>query len=278
MNIPFVQAKSISYSGTRSYSNIYYIIIHYTGISNDSAENEAKFFATGNTRSAGAHFFVGQDGHIVQSVKMSYTAKSVPRKRQAYKGGGTLVGKCTSVNSVSIEMCDNLTKDPSAKQTEAVRQLVSYIQSVCPNAKTIVRHYDATGKLCPARMTDVYASDAKKWIAFRNSITAKNDTTYQEVEDLTKDETTKLIQELVPGIVEKTVNKVLKGADTTVSTWATDDMKDAVALGITDGTRPGGYSTREQMAVVEMRGYRKILEAVKVMIDEAILKVGGDSD
>ena len=113
MNIPFIQAKSISYGGTRSYSSIYYIIIHYTGISNDTAQNNAKYFASGNTRSAGAHFFVDQLGRIYQSVKMSHVANSVPRKRQAWSGGGTLVGKCTSANSISIEMCDNLTKDPS---------------------------------------------------------------------------------------------------------------------------------------------------------------------
>lgn len=267
MNIPFVQAKKISYSGWRSYESIRYIIIHYTGISNDSAENEAKFFATGNTRKAGAHFFVGQDGHIVQSVKMSYTANSVPRKRQAYKGGGTLVGVCTSANSVSIEMCDNLNRDPSVKQTEAVRQLVAYIQTVCPNAQRIVRHYDATGKLCPGRMTDVYAADRSKWLAFKKAITEKP----KEVEDLTKAETTALINALVPGIV----GKILAGADSKVSSWAESDMKDATALGITDGTRPGGYSTREQVIVMEMRGYRKIIEAVKEMISEAL---GGDKN
>lgn len=265
MNIPFVQAKSLSYSGTRSYSSIYYIIIHYTGINNDTAENEAKFFATGNTRSAGAHFFVGQDGHIVQSVKMSYTANSVPRKRQGYSGGGTFLGKCTSANSISIEMCDNLSKDPSAKQTEAVRQLVEYIQGICPNARSIIRHYDVTGKLCPARMTDTNATDSAKWKAFRNAITSKNDTTYQEVEDLTKAETTALINQLVPGLIQKTLN----GSDTKVSDWFKEEYAEAKEAGITDGTRPGGYATREQTAVM-------IIRAIKYVL--AKLKAGGESD
>lgn len=249
MNIPFVQAKSLSYSGTRSYSNIYYIIIHYTGISNDTAENEAKFFATGNTRSAGAHFFVGQDGHIVQSVKMSYTANSVPRKRQGYSGGGTFLGKCTSSNSISIEMCDNLSKDPSAKQTEAVRQLVAYIQSICPNARSIVRHYDVTGKLCPARMVD-----EKKWLAFKTAITAKQQPK-QEVEDLTREETIKLFDELI--------EKKLSGKGLPASAWAVNELNEAVKAGITDGTRPQGVARREEVAA---------------MICRAIKKAGGGND
>lgn len=258
MNIPFIQAKSLSYSGTRSYSSIYYIIIHYTGISNDTAENNCKYFASGNQTSAGAHFFVDQKGRICQSIKMSYTAKSVPRKRQAYKGGGTLVGKCTSFNSISIEMCDNLTKDPSDAQTEAVRQLIAYIQSICPNAKSIVRHYDVTGKLCPARMTDVYAADAKKWLAFKAAITTKPrpQPKPKEVEDLTRDETIKLFDELI--------EKKLGGKGLPESPWAKESAEKAKALGITDGTRPQGYTTREQVW--------------KMIVSALSLKAGGEND
>lgn len=254
MNIPFIQAKSISYSGTRAYSSVYYIIIHYTGISNDTAQNNAKYFANGNTRAAGAHFFVDQQGRIYQSIKMSNIAKSVPRKRQGYSGGGTFLKKCTSANSVSIEMTDNLTKDPSAAQTEAVRQLVAYIQNVCPNAKSIVRHYDVTGKLCPARMVD-----EKKWAAFKSAITTKPSQTTTVVKedeiDMTKDE--------VQRMIDASVQKALKGSQTKVSDWAKEELAEAVTLGITDGTRPGGYTTREQTAA---------------MIVRAVKKVGGDND
>ena len=34
----------------------------------------------------------------------------------------------------------------------AVRQLVQYIQKCCPNAKTIIRHWDVNGKACPEPM------------------------------------------------------------------------------------------------------------------------------
>ena len=70
---------------------------------------------------------------------------------------------CT--NSVSIELCDNLEKDPSKEQIKAVKELIGYIRKKCPNAKKVVRHFDVTGKHCPARMmTD------KKWKSFLKKI------------------------------------------------------------------------------------------------------------
>lgn len=260
MNIPYIAAKSLSYSGTRSYSNIYYIIIHYTGISNDTAENNAKYFANGNTRSAGAHFFVDQKGSIYQSVKMSYTANSVPRKRQGWSGGGTYLGKCTSANSISIEMCDNLSKDPSAAQTEAVRQLVEYIQSVCPNAKTIVRHYDVTGKLCPARMID-----EKKWAAFKSAITTKpaqNTTTVPKEEDDMTSEDWKKIQTMI----DTSISNALNGRNLPPSDWAVKEgvIKWAEDNPLIDASRPQGVTKREETWAYFKRNEEK--------------KAGGDND
>ena len=34
----------------------------------------------------------------------------------------------------------------------AIRELVLYIQKRCPNAKTIIRHWDVNGKACPEPM------------------------------------------------------------------------------------------------------------------------------
>lgn len=62
-----------------------------------------------------------------------------------------------------------------------------------------------------------------------------------EVRDLTRDETIKLIKE------------VLAGADSKPSDWAKSELEEAKAKGITDGTRPGGYATREQVASMILR-------------------------
>lgn len=171
MGYPLIQAKSISYGGTRALSSVKYIVIHYTGVSNDTAKNEVRYFANGNTRSAGAHYFVDQTGAVYQSIPINRAAWSVGGFYTQIYGAGSYYNKCTNYNSVSIEMCDNANKDPSAKQTAAVKKLVAYIQKQCPNAKTIIRHWDANGKSCPARMAGRTNS---KWTKFKKAITGRS--------------------------------------------------------------------------------------------------------
>lgn len=175
LSIKKIQAKSVSYGGSRSLSNIRYIVIHYTGGTSDTAENEGNYFKNSNTRSAGAHFFIDQEGIIVQSIDMSLTAWSVGGSKYSdcsKTGGGKLYGICTNSNSVSIELCAIANKSPSDKMVAATKSLISYIQKSCPNAKSIIRHFDVTGKSCPATMT----TDAT-WNAFLKRLNASSVTT-----------------------------------------------------------------------------------------------------
>ena len=150
----------------RNRNTIHYIVIHYTGGTGDTARNNADYFATGNTRAAGAHFFVDQKGNIARSIPMNRTAYAVGGdQRSGRKGEAAYFGRCTNFNSISVELCDNAKKDPSAEQIRAVKNLLKYIRKYCPNAKTIIRHYDVNGKICPARMID----DAK-WKKFKSEI------------------------------------------------------------------------------------------------------------
>lgn len=170
LNIKKIQAKSVSYGGSRSLNNIKYIVIHYTGGTNDTAENEGNYFKNGNTRSAGAHFFVDQKGIIVQSIDMSLIAWAVGGSKYSdcsKTGGGKLYGICTNSNSVSIELCAIANKAPSDDMIKSTKALIAYIQKNCPNAKTIVRHFDVTGKQCPATMTSTTA-----WNSFLKKLDA----------------------------------------------------------------------------------------------------------
>ena len=152
MKIEKIKAKSVSYGARRSLSTVSYIVIHYTGNDGDTAQGNGKYFATGNTRSAGAHFFVSQNGDVVESIPMELIAWAVGGNY----GGGQYYGKCTNNNSVSIELCDNASKAPSEKQTAAVRELVAYIRKSCKNASTIVRHWDINHKSClPVEETEL---------------------------------------------------------------------------------------------------------------------------
>lgn len=168
MKIKSIPAKAISYGGKRTLDSVQYIVIHYTANKGDTAENNGRYFANVNKVKAGAHFFVDQQGNVVKSVNISRVAWAVGGSRYPnYQktGGAKYYGACTNSNSISIELCDNATKDPSRAQIEAVGALVKYIQKRCKNATTVIRHFDVTGKNCPARMTD-----NKKWKAFKGAI------------------------------------------------------------------------------------------------------------
>ena len=162
---PYRKARGYSYGGSRSLADIKYMVIHYTGNDGDTAKNNVDYFATGNTRYAGAHFFVDQRGSVWQSVPMDLTAWSV-----GDRGAGPLKNKCRNGNSVSIELCDCATKDPSDEMIKAVKGLLKYIQTKCPNAKHLCRHYDVTHKHCPGRMTDETAKGSQRWAKFLKDI------------------------------------------------------------------------------------------------------------
>lgn len=162
-------AKSISYGNKRPLSNIKYIVIHYTGNKGDVAQNNLDYFANGNTRQAGAHFFVDKKGKVGKSIAMNRTAWAVGgNHKSGRKGEAAYFGKCTNANSVSIELCDMCLKT-NWEQMYATRKLVKYIQSKCPNAKTVIRHWDVNGKECPAPFI---GTSNEKWIEFKRFITA----------------------------------------------------------------------------------------------------------
>lgn len=150
-------AKPVSYSSIkRSRSAVKFIVVHYTGGTKDTAKNECDYFATGNTRAAGAHFFVDREGVIGKSIPMNRTAWSVGGDMRCGKPGeAKYYGICTNSNSVSIELCAIAVDPPTTSQMESTRKLVKYIRKHCPNATTIIRHWDVNGKECPATMTGI---------------------------------------------------------------------------------------------------------------------------
>lgn len=162
-------AKSVSYGSSRSLSSIKYIVIHYTGNSGDTALNNAKYFNSSNTRTAGAHYFIDQSGACYQSIKPTLTAWAVGGVYSTSNGAGSYYKTATNANSVSVELCDLVSKSPSSAMKKTTKQLVAYIQKKCPNAKTIIRHWDVNGKTCPATMTGTSNST---WTAFKNYISS----------------------------------------------------------------------------------------------------------
>ena len=166
-------AKPFSYDPRkRSKKQVKYIVTHYTGNNGDTAKGNVDYFATSNRREAGAHFFVDRKGKVGRSIPMNRTAWAVGGDhRSGMKGEAKYYNKCTNYNSVSIELCDCASKDPSAKQIKAVKKLIKYIKKYCKNADTVIRHWDVNGKQCPLRMIgDGTTTTGKKWKKFKKEV------------------------------------------------------------------------------------------------------------
>lgn len=60
----------------------------------------------------------------------------------------------------------------------------------------------------------------------------------------------------VIALIDERINIALEGKNSTASNWAKEELAKAVAEGITDGTRPGGYAKREEVAAMVLRGQK----------------------
>ena len=136
-----IERKISSYNySSRNGNSIKYITLHYTGNKGDTAKNNVDYFYGGD-RSASAHYFV-DDNSIWQSVEDYNSAWAVGDGKGAYG--------ITNQNSISIEMCCNSSGVISEKTETNALELVKYLMSKYNiSISNIVRHYDASRKICP---------------------------------------------------------------------------------------------------------------------------------
>ena len=166
-NIPLVLANRANYGASRPASAIRYLIYHYTGNDGDHDSGNAAYFRD-NPVEASAHYFVDDDS-VTQSVPDLYVAYAVGGRKWAdcpQTGGGRLYGVITNRNSLSIEMCDTR-RDGVLQATEATMARAAELGRALMDKYSIplervYRHFDVTGKHCPA-----YLMDPEQWARFK---------------------------------------------------------------------------------------------------------------
>lgn len=168
-------ANSKNYGGKRSLSSIKYIVIHYTANDGDSDDGNANYFKN-NIVKASAHYFVDDDS-ITQSVPDDHTAWSVGGSKYGNcksTGGGKYHGKCTNSNSISIELCDSVRNGkiyPTAKTIANALELTrKLMKKYNIPAERVIRHFDVTGKSCPAYWCGTTAKNSKWKTEFWNKL------------------------------------------------------------------------------------------------------------
>ena len=184
MNISYIPAESGNFGAARKTSAIKYLVFHYTANDGDTAEANGKYFAA-HVVQASAHFFV-DDNSIVQSVSTLFTAWSVGGPKWddcGQTGGGSMYGRITNSNSISIEMCDTL-RDGKYDFTEKTLQNAAELGAMLMKQYNIppgniYRHFDVNGKHCPG-VAGWWGKDSSQWIKFKERLARTMDKLHDE--------------------------------------------------------------------------------------------------
>jgi len=159
-------AASENYGGSRAADQIRYIVIHYTGNDRDTAAGNAAYFRRSIVKTS-AHYFVDDDSvwQSVPDLRIAWAVGGKPYASAPQTGGGMLYGTVTNANSISVELCGTL-GDGSRRASEstlsnAAALVVELMKRYGIPLENICRHFDVTGKRCPA-----YMVDAEAWNAF----------------------------------------------------------------------------------------------------------------
>ena len=218
----FKQAHSGNYQPGRT-QPIEYIVVHYTANKGDTAKNNVDYFARTVTGTS-AHYFVDRNA-VMQSVDEGDTAWHCgsDHPRHPY---------CRNSNSIGIEMCDSVDGVPEDVRSLTAGLVRELMVKYGIDSSHVLRHYDVTGKRCPAPWVD----NPAEWMEFKKMLEEGDDMSYEQFE-----------QYMNRYLTERNA----KPADD----WAKPYIQDAIDAGaMTDvgGTieRPQGFITRQEMAVV----------------------------
>lgn len=145
----------------RSSKKVEYIVIHDTGNEQPLANAGAHFNYFNNAnRNASAHYFVDEN-QILQIIEDTDTAW--------HCGDGKGKYGITNQNSIAVEICIN----DGDYNTEIKRtiELVKYLMKKHNVLfEKVVRHYDASRKLCPAKLSK---NDWEAWKSFKAQLQDK---------------------------------------------------------------------------------------------------------
>lgn len=152
------------YDSNRSKSAIKYIILHYVGAVS-TAKNNAEYFYD-KFRGASAHYFVDEN-EIWQVVEDNDSAWAI--------GANKYYTDARNTNSISIEMC--CYKNSKGKldiKEEVVNKAIELTKELMEkydiDVDHVIRHYDATRKVCPAP----FVNDESRWQDFKKALGGKS--------------------------------------------------------------------------------------------------------
>ena len=224
----FKQAHSGNYQKGRT-QPIEYIVVHYTANSGDTAQNNLDYFARTKTGTS-AHYFVDEN-EVCQSVQDTDVAWHCGSKNPRHP-------YCRNANSIGVEMCNSVGSVPEAVRDRTAAFVRQKMKEYGLDVNHVLRHYDATGKRCPAPWVD----NPVDWMEFKSML---------EVEEVTQEQFDSMMD-----------NYLARRNAQPADAWAVPHIQNAIDAGLMSdvgGTiaAPLGFVTRQELAVVAVNAVKK---------------------
>ena len=161
MDIQYKACAPENYTRGRKES-VRYLVIHYTANDGDTARGNAAYFARENGGHTSAHYFVDEK-EVWQSVKEGDTAHHCGAKSYRHP-------HCRNHNSIGIELCSRKGEGGYVFLPQTVERAAMLTRSLMERyglgPEDVMRHYDVTGKNCPAP----FVEQPEAWADFQNRL------------------------------------------------------------------------------------------------------------
>lgn len=228
------------------------IVLHHAAAETASATDIDHIHKGNGWSGIGYHYYVRKSGEI-------------HRGRPEWAEGAHTLNHNGHTIGICAEGNYEVEEDMPDEQLVALRELVAMLREKYPGID-VKRHKNYMATACPgqyypfeeivnyeedeemvryntvAEMPEYYRAEAQALIdagALRGGTDGKLNVT----EDMLR----------CMIISKRYQDALLKGTDTEPSAWAEDELAEAVEAGITDGSRPRGYATREEAAIMVKR-------------------------
>ena len=260
-----------------------FIAIHYVASDTSkkgTALNVAAWFANPQNRNGSADWIVDDVYTVCYNNDPNRYCWAVGDDSRRYSHGGRLYGIARNRNTISIEICNGSRSGKAEYANSADNYFTdAAIQNALNLAaylmkkhnipiENVVRHYDISGKICPGVIGwNANSGSDAEWIKFKARLKQMVAPESEEI-DMTEKE--------MIALIDKRIADKLNGIGTKPSEWAEAELAEAVTLGITDGSRPVGYATREEVAVMVLRAIKRgVGESVKQAVAAVVERVKG---
>ena len=200
------------------------------------AKSHFDYFNGGNRDSSADIFVDSGSVWIVNDYINNYTW---------HCGDGAGKYGITNANSVGVEFCVNMDGDRKQTIANTVEVVRSLMQELDISIERVVRHYDASKKLCPASMSK---NSWAKWCKFKKQLKEEGLTVsqYEELKEAITELTAK-----ITNLGAKLKNPMVYNyIDDNMPEWARPTIQKLVDKGILKGGDDGLNLTEDLMRIL----------------------------